>query len=51
MLITRWEEVCYEILVYKSKLSQFKTSTFPWVQFSEKWHVNKGPLRISDIFN
>ena len=35
MLPMRWE-VCYEILVYQSKLSQIKTSTFPWVQFSEK---------------
>ena len=37
MLIIDWEEVCYEILVYKLKLSQLKTSTFPWVQSSEKW--------------
>ena len=26
----------YEILDYKSKLLQIKTSTFPWAQFSEK---------------
>ena len=37
MLIMGREEVCYEILVYKLKLSQLKTSTFPWVQSSEKW--------------
>ena len=34
MLIMHWEEVCYEIIVYKSKLSQIKT--FPWAEISEK---------------
>ena len=44
MLIMCWEEVCHEILVYKSKLSQIKTSTFLWVQLPEKGYVNKGTL-------
>ena len=34
-----WEEACYEILIYKSKLSQNKTYPFLWVQFTEKWHL------------
>ena len=35
MLTVHWE-VCYEILVYKSQISQIKTSIFRWVEFSEK---------------
>ena len=29
----------YEILDYESKLLEIKTSTFPWVQFSEKTYL------------
>ena len=36
MLIMGWEDVCYEILNYKSKLSQIKTCAFPWVQFFDE---------------
>ena len=51
MLIVLWEEVCYEVLVYISQLSQTKTSMFLRVQFSEKgYYVNKGTLQIFDIF-
>ena len=33
------EENCYEIHVYKSKLSHVKTLTFPSVQFYEKGYL------------
>ena len=38
----RWEEVYFEIFVYKSNLSQIETSTFPCVQSSGKIYLNKG---------
>ena len=39
MLIMHWEDVCYEILVYKSKLSKIKTFPFPKVQLSQKGYL------------
>ena len=38
MLTMCWE-VCYKTLVYKSKLPQIRSSTFLWVQFSEKGYL------------
>ena len=45
MLTMGWE-VCYEIPVYKSKLSQIKTSTF----LKKDVYVNKGTLQIFIFF-
>ena len=53
----RWKGISYEILVYKSKLSQLETSTmtmlllFRALNFLRKQvYVDKGTLRIFDIF-
>ena len=43
MLVMLWEEVCFEILIYKSKL--------PFVhKFEKDIYVNKGIFWIFDIF-
>ena len=45
------KNLCYEILVYKSKLSQITTFTFPEFNFLIKdIYVNKETLRIYDVF-
>ena len=48
MLLMNWQEVCYEILVYKSKLS--KLLLFFEVSILRKDYVNKGTLKVYDIF-
>ena len=50
-MLTMHLEVCYEIFIYKSKLSQINSSFFLEFNFLKKdIYVNKGTLRIFDIF-
>ena len=44
------QQVCYVILVYNFNLSQIKTSTFLWVQFSDKGYLLTSEHWIFDIF-
>ena len=50
MLMMLWEEVCYEILVYISQLSQTKTCFAEFNFLKKDIYVNKGTLQIFDIF-
>ena len=51
MLLIRCEEVCYEILICKSKLCKSKLPFVHEFNFlSKDIYVNKGTLQMFDIF-